>query len=127
MGTINRSNKIETIRKSLDILDLMHKNVRGAITELIVDTVGYDTPLTFNDETSFPNFNDDSEGPVAIVGVKVVVGPVGINALYFNDQCSDDYDSGVDEEAWFIPENYGTYDLTELFDVIVNAITKYDL
>lgn len=103
-------------------LKLVEETRRLLVRELIclVNSFAGNDPVTFNDETGFPQYVDYSEGCVPIVAVRVAVKD-GKTVMEFNNMCGDD-DYGLDPHGWYSPEQYGTFDVEDLLGCIKSVI-----
>lgn len=120
------SNLIENISYRQKRLEEMRLDMRKDTEELIVACVGLNIPLTFNDETGFPYYNDDCEtSPEPIVGVRVTGDEDTMTGycLEFNLNCGDD-EYGLNPDTWFCPYDHGTYDDGQLLTGIDNWINQ---
>lgn len=101
----------------LQTLDTIHNDIEYDLAELIISLVGQDTPMTFNDETTYPKFDDENDTMLAsVVGVRVIHD--GGFVIEFNCDCGDD-EYGLDSDAWFNPKDNGNYDLSDLYECIM--------
>lgn len=107
-------------------LKLVEEIRRLLINELIcfVNAFAGNDPITFNDETGFPQYIDYSEGCVPVVAVRVAVKD-GKSLMEFNNICGDD-DYGLNPNGWYGAEQYGTFDVEDLLSCIKNVIETQD-
>lgn len=115
-------NLINSANQKFEALFKLQSGIKQDIQELIVACVGLNEPITFNDETTFPSYSDDSDPmDTAIVAIMVEGNAQDTTGqiLKFNACCGDD-NYGLNPEAWFNPDNYGTYDAVNLLACITN-------
>ena len=129
---MNLIEKTKSLRESathnLETLDKIKNDTKFDIMSLIVECVGLNTPMTFNDETGYPKFDDDIEDILSsVVGIRVKGDAETMTnfELEFNTNCGDD-EYGLDADTWFIPDYYGSYDLTDLFENICSWIEQHN-
>ena len=125
MDNKNLHNFASGISNQLNLLNQMEKNIKMDIASLIEGAVGEDAPMTFNDETSYPIFDDDTCGKESVVAVKVRHNAENKPYILFNTDCDDESEYGVKDDCWFIPEDYGTYSVYDLFGLVMDYINNH--
>lgn len=113
-------NLIKSADQKFEALFKLETDIKQDIQELIVACVGLNVPMTFNDETGFPSFiNDPMDSAIVAIMVESNVQDMTGYVLKFNECCGDD-NYGLNPEAWYNPDNFGTYDAVNLLACIKN-------
>lgn len=112
---------LELMRDSVKVAESAASLARKQIIALILNTVGENTPVTFNDATGFPGFSDYYRGYKKIVAVRVYTGD-GKKTLQFNASCGDDC-YGLDPCGWFDSDS-GWFDIGRMASYLEAAIIQ---
>lgn len=111
---------LDDVEKAFVDYEIAKKNAYGKLVELLINDIGIGNPLTFNDESGYPLFNDSSLCMLQdVLAIKVEKNHSdGKNVIMFNNDASECSLNGVDDDCWYIPEECGDYDMSELFNVV---------
>lgn len=105
---IANANRLFIVERELNV------SLKELIKMIIFETSG-NKAISFNDETGFPLFKDDNSDMLEeIVGVRV-----NNEVIEFNTDCDDKSEDGLSPTGWFNPDEYGSYNIHDLFNCLI--------
>ena len=124
IGKRNQHNNImnelfDAYKNSMNLLKSVQDQVLDVINEIVKKLQGKKGYVKFNENTSFPCFEDDTVGMDAIIAARWNEKKKKLQFIT-DSQCVDPEDISPESEEWFYWKSYGKFDFDEFITALEN-------